>query len=555
MAVELGALSSRETKSIWNTLAPVVAKSSVEALCAYGSRIAGYSEEESDYDIMLILRSFPQRIRYQYIKGEVYCSALVVESKSFEGDCKRSTLGEFVSGRLLNKYDPIFGAPFLWENEVAYKERVILDEILQAVFDNLHFSQEIEFDLEYFLFEKLRRRAAIYPPVVYSYAKTYGRPLRDSNLLASLQGFAEAARRLSSKQKVIFDEARRTVKLNPKSFKPTISSWLANHANNTARTIAQYAVHGYAGRVGIGVIGREVASKLSRSKRQSKLPDEILHPKRLYWHIPGVALYPETEDWVSDLSQLLGFERDSIVIDQEAMGEIYASTRILTFRGKGNTFSFAVKRFQDLKAMKWGLLSIWSLKNTDFTFVPLERMAREYRAFKEFPKFGIMTPRVVAVFLSERLLVSTFVKGKDLSIVESLFLEERTEDLSAVHKFGEVVAKIHNHDYCLGDSKPSSAIETVQGRQICLVDLEQAHPGGNKAWDIAEFVFYSVRFTAQEDRAMRLVKSFLNGYLSAGGDPDIVRKAASLRYRAPFQAFIVPSVLSSAIRALRNTAG
>jgi hypothetical protein len=104
----------------------------------------------------------------------------------------------------------------------------------------------------------------------------------------------------------------------------------------------------------------------------------------------------------------------------------------------------------------------------------------------------------------------------------------------------------------MGDTKPSNAILSDEDSKIYFTDLEQAQPEGNKTWDVAEFIYYSVRFTLKEDRARKLVNSFVQGYLSKAEDPSILESSATLRYTAPFQAFIAPNVLSAVKRDLTN---
>ncbi len=522
------------------------------AICVYGSRIAGYATDSSDYDVIAIYPSYAQKIRYSYLKDEIYCSALVVDSKSFENDCKKSSLGEFVSGRLLNCYESILGEDFLRENEVIYKKRVIMEGLLNSYLEYLHFAEEINFKLEYFLFEKLRRRASIYPPVVYSYSRTYSDKLRDGNVAASLRGFKIAARSLHENGDLIFDEESDTVKLIPDKLKTSVASKLLVGANYAARSITQYAVHGYAGRVGVDIVGREVLSKISRSKNENfTLPDEIKNPK-IHMSISQGRLFTETDNWLGDLLEHLGISNHDVKVIEKSMGEIYASTRIFMIESKNASYSFAVKKYQDIKAMKWGLLSIWSLKNTNFAYSPFERMTREYRAYRDFKKIGIRTPNVLSVFLSQRILVSEFIPGKDLSQIESDFLEDRSKDLLPIERFGKTLGKLHQNHFCMGDSKPSSAISKEDDGDICLVDLEQAHFGGNQIWDVAEFVYYSVRFTLKEESTRKLVGAFLKGYLAGGGKRENVSKATSLRYRAPFQPFIAPVILSGVLEELKS---
>ena len=103
------ALNDSEVKAIQSTLESITSNREIVALAAYGSQVAGYATKESDYDVVLVVKPFTQRIKYYYMKGETECSALVVDPKSFENDCKKSTLGEFVSGRLLNPYYQLQG--------------------------------------------------------------------------------------------------------------------------------------------------------------------------------------------------------------------------------------------------------------------------------------------------------------------------------------------------------------------------------------------------------------------------------------------------------------
>ncbi len=537
-------LSSNEKQAVSVTLKPLLKDKDVIAYCVYGSQIAGYPTERSDYDVIIVAESFHQKIKYYYLKDETRCSALVVASKSFEGDCTKSNLGEFVSGRLLNCYEALSGGEYIRRNEVEYKKNVILEGLEEAFLENQQFTSLIEIELSYFLFEKLRKRAAIYPPVMYSYAMTYGREHKPGNLEASLTGFREAAKVLQADGIIDFNEQNDYVRLVSCNFTGGLRSKIGAKASFTAKSLTQYAVHGYAGRVGLDVIGREVISKLSRSRRHFSLPEEIRSPKK-YWSSNRAKLFAETEDWYSDLLLHLGVDKSSVKISEKPMGEFYNAARAFSIDDGKRRLSVAVKRYKDVKSVKWVLVNLWSLKNTNFSMNPLERMTREYRALGEFKKFGINTPSPIALFLSEKMLVTEFIHGKDLSQVESDYLESRSDDLEPIRRFGEILATIHNNGYCMGDTKPSNAIISYAKREVFLVDLEQAHQRGNCAWDIGEFVYYSTMFTLKEEKSRKIIDSFVQGYLGEARDATPVRKAASLRYRAPFQAFIAPNILSS----------
>ncbi|MGI0081434.1 MAG: hypothetical protein ACRECH_17660, partial [Nitrososphaerales archaeon] len=340
------------------------------------------------------------------------------------------------------------------------------------------------------------------------------------------------------------------VKIKSDRFGRRLGAKLSVRASYTARGIRQYAVHGYAGRVWPNVVGHEVASKLSRSRHHNALPECIESPK-LFWSLPDTKLFLESSDWMSDLLDSFEMKKEHTTITNTALGEMYSSAKFFTFQDRERTISFAAKSYNDVRGMKWGLLNIWSLRNTNFTISALERLHREYKAIHKLKKMGIATPETLAVFLSERLLVTRFVPGRDLSKVQSDYLNEKITDLSPLTEFGKVLAILHRNGFCMGDSKPSNAIVSSHDNKVYLTDLEQAHEKGNPVWDIAEFVYYSIRFTLKEDRARKMVSSFVEGYLKRGGSPEVVRRSAGLRYRAPFQPFIAPNVLNSVLKDLR----
>ena len=557
-------LTEIEKTKILSTLSKLTEGKIVSGISVYGSQVAGYARDDSDYDAIVVLSPFRQKIRYYYLNGEVECSALVVDTKSFENDCRRSALGEFVSGRFLNPYEAINGREFLETNECAFKRKVMLEGLFEAVAEYQDLAFEIEFGLPYFLFEKLRKRAAIYPPVVYSYSQTYGDKLGAANLASSLTGFRRAAEALEKERvlRLVSDDRVRlgfqTTRTSNSSaeFKGGIGARVSAAASYTTKSIRQYAVHGYAGRVRPLVVGKEVASKLTRLRtpKSSKLPDAIHHPKS-FWSIPEGKLFVRSEDWISDLTALFGMRETNCKVNEKPIGEIYTASNYFVVDDGSNHREFVVKRFKDFKAMKWGILNVWSLKNADFVTNSTVRLSREYHGLNEFRKMGIHTPRVIAVFLPQEMLVTSFIKGSDLSSLQSTYLDGESDDLSPFRRFGEILATLHNNDYCMGDTKPSNAVLSDEDSEIYLVDLEQSHPRGNPVWDVAEFVYYSIRFTMKEEKARKLLDAFFDGYTGMKENKDalrIVERTVDFRYRAPFQAFIAPNVLGAIVQDIKQ---
>ncbi|MEM2955563.1 MAG: hypothetical protein QXM25_02470, partial [Nitrososphaerales archaeon] len=80
--------------------------------------------------------------------------------------------------------------------------------------------------------------------------------------------------------------------------------------------------------------------------------------------------------------------------------------------------------------------------------------------------------------------------------------------------------------------------------KIFLTDLEQASEQGDKAWDIALFIYYSNKLTLNVSGARTITKEFLNGYLKVGS-VDTVKEALNPDYLAPFQTILAPNVMKA----------
>ncbi|MFN3622393.1 MAG: nucleotidyltransferase family protein [Nitrososphaerales archaeon] len=181
-----------EVEAVKKVISPIIEKRAIAGICLYGSRVAGYAKADSDYDVLIVIEEYRPLVRYKYLQDEVSVSALLVDAKALKDDAEKAKLGEFVVGRLLNIYEPIYGAEYLRRVEVLYKKRVILEALkcLASTYGEL--STILQIEPEYFLFDKLKKRAAIYPPALYSYVKTYSEPNSARNLEATLKGFKEA---------------------------------------------------------------------------------------------------------------------------------------------------------------------------------------------------------------------------------------------------------------------------------------------------------------------------------------------------------------------------
>lgn len=532
----VGRLTEYEKGALLETIGKVVKNRHVAAVCAYGSRVAGYAKSDSDYDVIVVVSQYPPRVKYEYLKGDLDVAALLVEKDELVSDAEKGRLGEFVVGRLLNRYEALEGVEFLHEIELTYKKRVICETLDEIVSSYSEFSPAIIIPIKYFLYEKLSKRAAIYPPALYSYVKTYTCENEEENLKATLEGFQEALGSVRDDGLVSFSDGN--VRIEKSALKHDQLARLKTAVKYTTRSLRQYAVHGYAGRVGWKVVSREVLSKIGRSKEVGDVPSDLKFPKNL-WRIDEGLLVVEGDDWLPQTTEFLGLGRHADV-SQRQLGEFYTVTSVYTAESEGQTVSLAVKKFKDIKSFKWAIVNLWALSAKRFETSPLARLFREYTAIRTLRNMGFNTPKIVTVALYDAILVTKFIEGADLFRIITKILQDRFEESDSIRLYGETLGDVHKRGYTLGDTKPSNAI--YFNSKVYLTDLEQAGPGGDQSWDLAEFLYYSAKLTLNIDGVRKITKAFLDGYLKYGST-DALKKVLNIKYLAPFQPLLTPPVL------------
>jgi len=527
-------LTDGERDSVKEIASSLVEPSKITALAAYGSKVAGYARPDSDYDLIVVSRRFRAGVRYKYMDTPTEVSALIVDEHMLTQDATSSYLGEFVVGRLLNVYEPIMNGDLFRSVELAYKKRVLTEALIELSSDYGEFATHLLVPYSYFLFDKLHKRAAIYPPALYSYVHTYTCPKGEENKAVSVEGFVEAARLLEPRG--FLTATPDGVRIVPEKLKADAFSRFESMFSQTARGVTQYAVHGYAGRVGPTVFSREALSKLRRMRENPPPLAPLEEPRSLLMLEQGTVI-PDSSLLVEELARILGFRTYST--EEKDIGEPYSTTRVLTFTDGTRAKSVVVKNYADVRALKWALLGIWASTAKKFSASANSRLEREYGMTLRLNSMGILVPRVLAVAPAERILVKEFIRGPTLASVINSFLKGAPGGLESVSAYGEVIARLHTAGVALGDSKPSNVV--VAGEGLYLTDLEQAYPGGDQSWDIAEFLYYTAKLSIREDAMKRVAEAFLESYARSGDRGRIVR-ARGQRYFGPFSPFLTPGM-------------
>ncbi len=500
----------------------------VTSVTAYGSKVAGYSRPDSDYDLIITAPKFNGRVRYKYVDEPIKASALIVKDDLFRSDAKKASLGEFVSGRLLNVHQPLLNEPFVREAEVESKKRVIAESLYEVSSQYGEFSQDLTIPLDYFLFDKLHKRALIYPPVIYSYIKTYTCDKAAENRAISLDGFSAAAKSLA--EQGFFEVRGGTVHIVSDKLRGKAFARLLALLNLTTRGVRQYAVHGYAGRVRLSVVKDEALSKAKRMQRKLEPPPEMEHPKNLLRLEEGFVV-SRTSELIQRLAEENGFARYDY--QSKSLGLVYSTARVVTISGGGSA-RYVFKHFADIRSVKWAFLNIWA-PGMKFSMSPQARMHREYYAGIRLRTAGVRTASVVGAAVDDKVLAKEFVEGRQLSSYVEKLLRDGSSDSSQVRMFGEDLGKIHRAGMAIGDAKAENVIVMEDG--LCFTDLEQTVQNGDPAWDIAEFLYYAGKLSLRVDGIRAVADAFLDGYVKVGGVQDVAKAKAS-KYLTPFRPFV-----------------
>ena len=161
-------------------------------------------------------------------------------------------------------------------------------------------------------------------------------------------------------------------------------------------------------------------------------------------------------------------------------------------------------------------------------------------------------PKILHVSNAERIVFMEFIEGESLAKIIKDYSTAADESVDAdvlgtIGRVGETLAKAHGHNVVLGDTKPDNVLIKADGT-IFLIDFEQAQRGGDRAWDIAVFLYYCGHYLQPFDsntKAESIANAFIEGYLRGGGNVDDVHKAGLPKYTRVFSIFTMPAFVTA----------
>jgi tRNA A-37 threonylcarbamoyl transferase component Bud32/predicted nucleotidyltransferase len=543
-------ISHEQLKIIKNCINRAAKNYRVVASCLYGSKVGGYARTNSDFDIIVVLENYGYIIKYVYLKEEeIEVSALVVDRKSIEKDAEFAFLGDFVVGRLLHTYEPIYNPELFRCLEITYKKRVLLEEIFNIVKDTNIFSTEIFFPLEYVMFSKIKHRSILYPNAIYSYYKMYCGENSVRNKDFALEGYQRALKEIIDEDNellIIRPSPNNLLQISEKRVLVEKNRKVASlKLTKKLQEIASYFVHAYAGRYAFHHAVKEAESKINRQKEfPIELPKFMSCPKELYWKIPEGVLIFDSKNWLKIIAKSNGFSK-YFISNKCRLGNLNSRTISLTLTNPDDNTQnkiIVVKELAKTKGLKWRGLGIWTTPVRQFSIDPLFRLGTEYKALRYIRRLGLNTPIIESVILDKKMLVTEFIEGKTIAdITKECLRRNSVEGLEWIRVAGEQIAKIHADKSTLGNLKPMDLI--ISRDNLYFTGGEQfGFKSGDPVLDIVQFISHGLKRTGNTAMASQIIKEFLRGYSKDWTIEHVKKLAKSKHYVQSFYPVFAPAI-------------
>lgn len=518
---------------------------------ASGPLISGYGDAQCDINILLVLHRFAPRLRtYHKPIDDAKAFVLAVDKGAFQKDVSAGWLGETAAEKLLVPYEPLIDSDYLWRQEVTLKKRIMWEMLEALILEFPELSLEMIIEQEFFLHETQMQRAKLLPQIAYRSLNILESGLKERNIESMMNGFKQALEELSQEDWISIKDG--LVRITPKLV-DTIKARkirIPVFLRSIQRAALLHIFSALPKMMEPLKIEKEFYTKKHPDFRENGDPALKLESPKDHLLIP-TPLGPVS---LSDATNIEDFIRKSIPalsaskIESKQIGGVLNSVYLLTLKKDHQVEKVIVKKFGDWAGFKWFPLALWSLGTKSFAVLGKSRLEREYALNQYLSSQGLTVPNILHVSPKQSLVFQEFVEGQTLAeMIKKVFSGNREiqNELDLVRETGRQVAIVHIAGVGLGDCKPENIIVTRDDR-LCFVDLEQASRNGDQAWDIAEFLYYSGHYVsplASADMIELLTKSFIEGYLEAGGRKETIKRAASPRYTKVFSIFTLPHVI------------
>ncbi|MEM2412927.1 MAG: lipopolysaccharide kinase InaA family protein [Candidatus Bathyarchaeia archaeon] len=528
----------------------------ISGVCLCGYTFGSFERTKMPLEVLLVVKGFkPMLMNYFRLFVGKPVIFYVVDKWIFERDVDSGFLGEAFSVYLLFPYKPLVGGEYLKAEEFKLKRRLILEALENLVLDFPELSHEIRIKPEYFMYEAMLSRARLFPPLYYVISSCLRGETREQNIQRIISGYNAAIRELR-KEGVLEDAGGGFLKIS-KAFidgSKSRGKLFRNLLKSTQKTLLMTI---------LGIFPKILAflsENMTTLSRIQLFENEGLRLKaECGIEDPQRYLFVPTANGFVSLAARMGIEdfakkvlnvAESAVVDVEELGGVLNDVYLVKVSSNGEQ-KIVVKSFKDWSDIKWFPLTLWTFGTRTFAVLGRSRLERECSINQFLHSKGFAVPRLLGVSHAERLVFMEYLEGEPLDKVIKRTFDlaaegsDIQEELKVFRRVGETIAKVHALNIALGDTKPDNILIGKDG-EVYLMDFEQASRNGDKAWDIAELLYFIGHYApplAGTQVAEAIVKAFLKGYLEAGGDVEAVRAAGKPKYTKVFSIFVFPHII------------
>lgn len=544
----IGGLEEKAIELSLNEAAP----ENIIAISLCGPSAGGYADERAAIDILAIVDSEKILLRGRSkILNSRRVRLLIASKRVFERDVEFGWLGGILAEDMLTPYKPLLNEEYLWIHEVKAKRRIITEILDNLILGFPEISRNLIIKPEYFMFESMARRAALFPFLAYRFMNIARSSLKEENHALIMRGFSAAIEGLVNEGKIYqVGDSLRISERYIESLRGKRGLHMASLFRNIRNSILRYVLSVFPVIIDSLLEDYRIYKSFTGGGGIDPPIHKLEDPKR-YIFIPtssGTIPFSERVTIEEFVRKILS-ENHGARYEIKRLGGILNSVYKLRIMRNGSEEKFVVKVFKDWYGWKWFPLALWALGTRDFAILGKTRLEKEYSLNIYLLKHGISVPKIIHMSPAEKLIFQEYVEGESASkIIKKLYGMKdevrRGRLLSIIRRIGREIARIHLLDVSLGDCKLENIIISPDER-IFFVDLEQAERGGSRAWDIAEFLYYPGHYTpfSSITDAEAIAREFILGYLEAGGRLEDVRKALSSRYIKVFSFFTPPHII------------
>jgi tRNA A-37 threonylcarbamoyl transferase component Bud32 len=512
----------------------------------------GLSNAKTPVEVLLVIHDFqPRLMNYVKVSGEKKVFVFAVDEWVFERDVDRGFLGEALAGGLVFPYRPLFNEVYLHVQEVRLKKRLTLELLENLVLDFPELSYAIHIRPEYFMYETMLSRTRLFPPMIYSLLNFTREDVKNENIRNVLRGYLEALKELEEEKLVNFSKGYVKISKNFVDNSRSRKTRFINLFKPAQKALFMSSLGIFPKILSLLSENKEIFLKLQRlTEENSKIIHQIEDPQR-YLYVPtasGLVPLASGVDIEAFARKVLSAGKYAEV-SIEKIGGVLNDAFLIRTCINGKERRIVVKRFKDWSSFKWFPLTLWTVGTRTFAVLGRSRLERECAINQLLYSKGFNVPKLLYINHAERLVFMEYVEGESIEKVLRRIMNSKTgeakNDLTIIEKVGEKFAEVHALGISLGDTKPENILIGKKG-EIYLLDFEQASRNGDKAWDVAEFLYYAGHYVSPfvgKQSTEVVTKAFIQGYLKAGGNAKIVKEAGGSKYTKVFSVFTFPHII------------